>query len=60
MNGLFGMIFALVTIAPAVPGLLRFDNSAFISSWYFALIMLLCVILCGVTTAVVSGQSSKR
>lgn len=60
VTGLFGMIFALATIAPAVRGLLHFDSSAFISSWYFALIMLLCVILCGVTTAVVSGQSSKK
>lgn len=60
VNGVFGMIFSLVTIAPAVRGLLRFDNSAFISSWYFALIMLLCVILCGVATAVVSGRSSKK
>lgn len=60
VNGVFGMIFSLVTIAPAVRGLLNFDNSAFISSWYFALIILLCVILCGVTTAAVSGRSSKK
>lgn len=59
-NGVFGMIFALITIAPSIRGLLRFDNSAFISSWYFALIMLLLVILCGVTTAIISGQSSKK
>ena len=60
VNGVFGMIFSLATIAPAVRSLLRFDNSTFISSWHFALIMLLCVILCGATTAVVSGQSSKK
>lgn len=59
-NGAFGMIFALVTIAPAVKGLLTFDNSTFRSSWYFALVVLAAVAVCAVASALVSDRNAKR
>lgn len=55
-----GMIFALVTIAPAVKGLLTFDNSTFRSSWYFALVILAAVVVCAVISALVSDRNAKR
>ena len=60
VTGVFGMIFSLVTIAPTVRGLLRFDGSSFISSWYFALVMLLIVAACAVFTTLLSNRHSGK
>ncbi len=60
VTGVFGMIFSLVTIAPTVRGLLRFDGSSFISSWYFALVMLLIMAACAVFTTLLSNRHSGK
>lgn len=60
VTGVFGMIFSLVTIAPTVQRLLRFDSSSFISSWYFALVILLIVTACAVFTTLLSNRHSRK
>lgn len=60
ISGLFGLVFSIVAISPAIKGFLTFDNSAFLTSWKFAVIMLTSFILCGIITAIAGDVSSKK
>lgn len=60
ITGVFGLLFSFLLLAPSFKGLLAFDNSAFLSSWKFALLILFCVVLSAVITAVIADRHSKK
>lgn len=60
ITGVFGLVFSFILLAPSFKGLLTFDNSTFLTSWEFALIVLFGVILSAVATALLSNSYSKK
>lgn len=60
IGGIFGLVFSIIAIAPAIKGFLTFDNSSFLTSWKFAVIVLAAFILCAVTTALAGDRASKK
>lgn len=60
ITGIFGLLFSILLLAPSFKGLLTFDNSSFLTSWKFALLILFLVVLSAVATALISGRHSKK
>lgn len=60
IGGIFGLAFSIIAIAPAIKGFFTFDNSSFLTSWKFAVIILAAFILCAVTTALAGDRASKK
>ncbi len=60
ISGIFGLVFSVIAISPAIKGFLTFDNSSFITSWKFAVIILAVFILCAVITALAGDRASKK
>lgn len=59
LNGIFGVIFSLFILAPSFEKIIHFDNTAFVSSWVFALITILLCAACSVTMTLVGNKLSK-
>lgn len=60
ISGIFGLVFSVIAISPAIKGFLTIDNSSFITSWKFAVIILAVFILCAVITALAGDRASKK
>lgn len=60
IGGIFGLVFSIIAISPAIKGFMTFDNSSFLTSWKFAVVMLVSFILCGVITALAGDRVSKK
>lgn len=59
-GGIFGLVFSIIAVAPAIKGFFAFDNSSFLTSWKFAVVMLAAFILCAVITALAGDRASKK
>ena len=60
VSGIFGLAFSVAAIAPAIRGLLAFDNRSFRTSWGFGAVTLLAVAVCGGLTAWISDRYAKK
>lgn len=60
ISGIFGLVFSIVAISPAIKGFVTFDNSSFLTSWKFAVIILTVFILCAVITSLAGDRASKK
>lgn len=60
ITGVFGLAFSVLLLAPSLKGLLTFENATFLTSWKFAVLTLLCVVLSAVATALISNRHSQK
>lgn len=60
ISGIFGLVFSFIAISQAIKGFVTFDNSSFLTSWKFAIIMFAAFILCAVITALAGDRASKK
>lgn len=60
ITGVFGLAFSILLLAPSLKGLFSFENTSFLTSWKFAVLILFCVVLSAVATALISDRHSKK
>lgn len=60
VTGVFGLLFSILLLAPSFKGLLTFNNSSFLTSWKFAVVVLAGIVLSAVATALISDRHSKK